>query len=90
MRSPAPARRSISRSSTPTYDVYYERCLTLVQPGGLIAIDNVLWSGRVLDARDRSAGTRALRALYAKLHADARIDLAMLGIGDGLTLARVR
>ncbi len=72
------------------YDAYYERCLTLVRPGGLIAIDNVLWSGRVLDARDRNADTRALRALNTKLHADARVDIAMLGIGDGLTLARIR
>ncbi len=72
------------------YDAYYEGCLTLVRRGGLIAIDNVLWSGRVLDANDRSADTRALRALNAKLHADARIDLVLLGIGDGLTLARIR
>ena len=72
------------------YDAYYEHCLQLVRRGGLIAIDNVLWSGRVLDATDRSADTRALRALNAKLQADARVDLAMLGIGDGLTLARVR
>jgi O-methyltransferase len=72
------------------YDAYYEHCLALVRPGGLIAIDNVLWSGRVLDGRDRSADTRALRALNAKLKDDARIDLAMVGIGDGLTLARLR
>jgi predicted O-methyltransferase YrrM len=72
------------------YDAYYEHCLALVRPGGLIAIDNVLWSGRVLDGSDRSADTRALRALNAKLKDDARIDLAMVGIGDGLTLARVR
>ena len=72
------------------YDAYYEHCLALVRPGGLIAIDNVLWSGRVLDARDRSADTRALRALNAKLQADDRVDLVMLGIGDGLTLARIR
>jgi O-methyltransferase len=72
------------------YDAYYEHCLALVRRGGLIAIDNVLWSGRVLDGRDRSADTRALRALNAKLKDDARIDLAMVGIGDGLTLARVR
>jgi predicted O-methyltransferase YrrM len=72
------------------YDGYYEHCLALVRPGGLIALDNVLWSGRVLDGRDRSADTKALRALNAKLKADDRIDLAMLAIGDGLTLARVR
>ena len=72
------------------YDAYYEHCLRLVRRGGLIAIDNVLWSGRVLDAKDRSADTRALRALNAKLKTDERIDLAMLAIGDGLTLARIR
>jgi len=72
------------------YDAYYEACLQLVRRGGLIAIDNVLWSGRVLDTDDRTTDTRALRALNAKLQADARIDLAMLGIGDGLTLARIR
>jgi len=72
------------------YDAYYEQCLALVRRGGLIAIDNVLWSGRVLDGQDRSADTLALRALNAKLAADERVDLAMLGIGDGLTLARIR
>ncbi len=58
--------------------------------GGLIAIDNVLWNGRVIDPKDHSADTRALRALNAKLKTDERIDLAMLAIGDGLTLARIR
>jgi predicted O-methyltransferase YrrM len=72
------------------YDAYYEACLALVRPGGVILIDNVLWSGRVTDTRDRSADTQALRALNTKLKDDARIDLAMLPIGDGLTLARVR
>jgi predicted O-methyltransferase YrrM len=69
------------------YDAYFERCLRLLRPGGLIAIDNVLWSGSVArPARD--ADTRALQALNDKLHADERIDLAMLPLGDGLTLAR--
>jgi len=71
------------------YDAYFERCLALLRPGGLIAIDNVLWSGSVArPARD--ADTRALQALNDKLHADERIDLAMLPLGDGLTLARKR
>jgi len=71
------------------YDAYFERCLRLLRPGGLIAIDNVLWSGSVArPARD--ADTRALQALNDKLHADERIDLAMLPLGDGLTLARKR
>ena len=71
------------------YDGYYERCLRLLRPGGLIAIDNVLWSGSV--ARDKSdPDTDALRALNRKLHRDERIELSMLPIGDGLTLARKR
>jgi predicted O-methyltransferase YrrM len=73
-----------------SYDAYYERCLKLVRPGGLIAIDNVLWGGAVIDPADTSADTVALRALNAKLHADPRIDLSLLPIGDGLTLARRR
>ena len=71
------------------YDAYYERCLALLRPGGLIAIDNVLWGGAV--ARPASdADTIALQALNAKLHADVRIDVAMVPIGDGVTLARKR
>ena len=71
------------------YDAYYERCLKLLRAGGLIAIDNVLWSGEVArPARDDD--TRALQALNDKLHGDERIDLALLPIGDGLTLARKR
>jgi len=71
------------------YDAYYERCLRLVRRGGLIAIDNVLWGGEVARA-SRSEDTRALQALNAKLLHDERIDLSMLTIGDGLTLARKR
>ena len=71
------------------YDAYYERCLLLLRPGGLIAIDNVLWGGSVArPAKD--ADTAALQALNAKIHADARVDMAMLPIGDGVTLARKR
>jgi len=73
-----------------SYDAYYEQALRLVRRGGLILVDNVLWSGRVVDAKDRSADTKALRALNAKLKDDDRIDLAMLPIGDGVTLARIR
>jgi predicted O-methyltransferase YrrM len=72
------------------YDGYYEQALGLVRRGGLILIDNVLWSGAVADPQDRSADTKALRALNAKLKDDPRIDLAMLPIGDGVTLARIR
>jgi predicted O-methyltransferase YrrM len=70
------------------YDGYYERCLVLVRKGGLIAIDNVLWSGAVIDATDKSADTEALRVLNRKIQADARVDMCMLTIGDGLTLVR--
>ena len=71
------------------YDAYYERCLQLLRPGGLIAIDNVLWGGSVARPAN-DADTRALQALNDKLHGDERIDLAMLPLGDGLTLARKR
>ena len=71
------------------YDAYYERCLKLLRPGGLVAIDNTLWSGAV--ARPSGdADTLALQRLNLKLHGDERIDLSMLHIGDGLTLARKR
>ena len=70
------------------YDLYYERCLALLRPGGLVLVDNVLWSGKVADENDRSEDTMALRAFNAKLRDDARIDLCMLPLGDGLTIAR--
>lgn len=69
------------------YGNYYERCLTLVRPGGLIAVDNVLWSGRVIDAADEDADTRAIRAFNQKLLADERVWLSLLPIRDGVTLA---
>jgi caffeoyl-CoA O-methyltransferase len=73
------------------YDAYYERCLQLVRPGGLIAFDNVLWDGQVAHpAAAGDADTVALQALNKKLHRDERIDLSMLPLGDGLTLARKR
>ena len=74
------------------YDNYYERCLKLLRPGGLIAIDNVLWSGRVARPADPQGDpeTAALQRLNEKLHQDERVDLAMVPIGDGLTLARKR
>ena len=71
------------------YDAYYERCLRLLRAGGLIAIDNVLWSGAVARP-SQDADTQALQALNDKLFADERIDLAMLAISDGITLARKR
>jgi predicted O-methyltransferase YrrM len=71
------------------YDAYYERCLQLLRPGGLIAIDNTLWSGRVARPAE-DADTLALQQLNTKLRDDQRIDLSLLAIGDGLTLARKR
>ncbi|MFC6285148.1 class I SAM-dependent methyltransferase [Nocardioides sp. GCM10027113] len=72
------------------YDGYYERLLRLVRPGGLIAIDNVLWGGKVADPSVDDTDTAALRALNEKLAADERVSLVMLPIADGVTLARVR
>ena len=71
----------------PNYDAYFEQCLALLRDGGLIAIDNVLWSGAVAHPAS-DADTRALQALNDKLRGDPRVDIAMLPIGDGLTLAR--
>ncbi len=74
------------------YTGYYERLLRLIRPGGLIAVDNTLWSGRLAEppSEDDSADTRALRAFNVALHDDDRIDLSLVPIGDGLTLARIR
>jgi predicted O-methyltransferase YrrM len=72
-----------------SYDSYYERCLQLLRKGGLIAIDNTLWSGAVASA-SQDIDTVALQALNIKLHGDERVDMSLLPIGDGLTLARKR
>lgn len=72
------------------YDAYYERVLRLLRPGGLLTIDNVLWSGAVADPARIDADTAAIRALNAKLRDDARVSISMVPIGDGLTLARKR
>src|SRR5580700_7182866 len=69
------------------YANYFERALVLVRPGGLIAIDNVLWYGRVIDRAAQDDDTRAIRAFNEKLHGDQRIWLSMLPVRDGLTLA---
>ena len=71
------------------YDAYYERCLQLLRTGGLIAIDNTLWGGDVARPAP-TADTQALQALNDKLHRDERIDVSLLPISDGLTLARKR
>lgn len=72
------------------YDQYYERALELVRPNGLVAVDNVLWSGRVADARETDADTASLRALNEKIGRDDRVDASLLPIGDGLMLVRKR
>jgi predicted O-methyltransferase YrrM len=74
----------------PNYDNYYERAVSLVRAGGLIAIDNVLWSGRVADPSQGDESTEAIRALNARVAADERVDVVMLPIADGVTLARIR
>jgi len=68
------------------YEHYYERCLRLLRPGGLIVVDNVLWGGSVIDDSNRTAATEAIRRFNSKLKMDARIDLAMLPVADGVTL----
>lgn len=69
------------------YDTYYERCLALLRPGGVIAIDNVLWGGSVIDDDDDRESTVALRAINEKVFSDARVSACMLPVGDGITLA---
>lgn len=69
------------------YEHYYERALQLLRTGGLIAIDNTIWSGKVADPKAQDADTVAIRKLNEKLHLDERVSLSMLTVGDGLTLA---
>jgi predicted O-methyltransferase YrrM len=70
------------------YDAYYEACLELIRAGGLIAIDNVLWSGTVADPKDIRPDTVALRAITAKIRDDPRVDACLVSLGDGVMLAR--
>jgi len=72
------------------YRAYYEELLPRVRPGGIVAFDNVLWASRVVDPSDTSENTVAIRALNDFLVTDERVDLVMLPISDGLTLARKR
>jgi len=69
------------------YLTYYERALTLVRTGGLIAVDNTLWGGQVIDKKSKSADTQAIRQFNDRLLSDLRIHLSLLPVGDGLTLA---
>lgn len=72
------------------YELYYERSLQLVRAGGLIAIDNVLWSGRVAEPQEQERSTQVIRAFNDKLHQDPRVSLSLVPIADGLTLALKR
>ncbi len=70
------------------YLAYFERCLKLIRPGGVILFDNVLWSGRVINPSQKDADTLAIRELNQRLNDDDRIERVMLPLGDGLTLCR--
>lgn len=72
------------------YDTYYELCLQLVRRGGLILIDNTLWSGKVVDASVQDDDTKAIRAINEKIGNDDRVEQVLLTVGDGLTIAMKR
>jgi caffeoyl-CoA O-methyltransferase len=72
------------------YSGYWERCLVLVRRGGLVVVDNVLWDGRVADPTNVEESPKAIRAFNARVRDDERVDLSLVPVGDGLTLARVR
>ncbi|MFO1048718.1 MAG: class I SAM-dependent methyltransferase [Geminicoccaceae bacterium] len=72
------------------YDTYYERALALVRPGGVIALDNILWGGAVADPDDDERQTEILRTLTTKIRDDARVSPVLLPVGDGVLLARKR
>ena len=72
------------------YLTYYDEIVGRLRPGGVVLVDNVLWGGRVLDAGDTSDDTEAIRAVNDRIAADDRVDVVMLPIADGLTVARKR
>jgi predicted O-methyltransferase YrrM len=72
------------------YQAYFERCMKLVRKGGVIAIDNTLWYGAVVNRRDKEANTRYIRAFNRRLARDRRVEIALVAIGDGVTLALKR
>jgi predicted O-methyltransferase YrrM len=74
----------------PTYDAYYETCLRLVRPGGLIALDNMLWGGAVADPSNQESNTQVIRALNLKIRDDPRVHACLLTVGDGVMLASPR
>jgi caffeoyl-CoA O-methyltransferase len=71
----------------PGYDYYYERCLALLRPGGVIAIDNALWGGSVANSVKNSEDTQAIRALNDKISRDPRVEAYLAPVGDGVHLA---
>ena len=71
----------------PNYVNYYELCFNLVRPGGVIAIDNVLWGGAVIDPDNEDGDTQAIKKLNEHIHQDTRVSSCMVPIGDGVTLA---
>lgn len=70
------------------YPNYYEICLTLLRPGGVMVLDNVLWYGRVVDDNDQTKQTNSIRKMNQIVHDDPRVDMSLLPIGDGMTLIR--
>jgi caffeoyl-CoA O-methyltransferase len=72
------------------YDAYYEACLKLVRPNGLILLDNMIWSGQVADLNVQDEDTRTLRALNEKIRDDGRVEACLLTVGDGVMMARKR
>ena len=73
-----------------SYDAYYEAALRLLRPGGLVAVDNVLWHGSVINSAADDPDTTAIRAMNKKIASDQRVSCSLLPLGDGLTLARKR
>jgi O-methyltransferase len=67
---------------------YYERVLSLIRPGGLVLIDNTLWNGSVADEGNGTAATQAVRELNRRVHDDVRVEVVLVPVGDGLTIAR--
>jgi len=72
------------------YQTYYEQCLQLLRPGGLLLVDNALWGGAVADQTNQDSSTLAIRALNAHIHQDERVSASLLPVGDGLYLVRKR
>ncbi|MGV6858270.1 MAG: O-methyltransferase [bacterium] len=69
------------------YQAYFDNCLSLLRPGGLVMVDNTLWGGAVIDASDKGSATRAIRRFNERIAADERVELSQLPVADGLTLA---